>query len=165
MMKTNELVLGGLLTSLALIIPLVFGGFLTIIIPPFTATLTSHVPLFISMTISPLVAVIVAIGSTLGFLIKLGPIVAARAAMHIIVALVGANLYRKNVKFYLILLLLAPLHAFLEALIVLPFGFSLAKAGMVVGLGTLLHHLADSAITLVIVKQAFFLKKSFLKSA
>jgi len=34
------------------------------------------------MLISPQVAVMVGLGSSLGFLIKLGPVIAARAAVH-----------------------------------------------------------------------------------
>ena len=67
-MKTNEIVLGGLLTALALVIPMAFGGILSIVIPPFSATLAAHVPIMLSMTISPLTAIMVGLGSSLGFL-------------------------------------------------------------------------------------------------
>ncbi|WP_227766866.1 ECF transporter S component [Zhaonella formicivorans] len=159
-MKTRELVLGGLLTSLALLIPLAFGGFLGVLIPPFSATLASHVPLMLAMTISPAVAIIVALGSTLGFLIKLGPIIAARAFMHVFVGYTGATLIKQGKPLYLVLLLVLPIHALGEALIVIPFGFSLYNAGVVVGLGTAFHHLADSFITLAVVKQLGLLRKS-----
>ena len=43
-----------------------------------------------------------------------------------------------------------PIHALGEALIVLPFGFTLQKAGMVVGIGSALHHGVDSLIALVL---------------
>jgi niacin transporter len=38
----------------------------------------------------------------------------------------------------------------LEALIVLAFGFSLRDAGIVVGVGTLVHHVVDSVIAILI---------------
>lgn len=84
--KVKQMVYAGLLTALAIIIPIQFS-FLKIFVPPaFTATLAAHVPMMLSMLISPFVAVIVGIGSTLGFAITGLPIVVvARAATHIIV--------------------------------------------------------------------------------
>ena len=153
-MKAREIAWGGLLTSLALIIPLSFGGVLGVVIPPFSATLASHVPVMLSMTISPQVAFMVAAGSALGFLIKLGPVIGARAAMHIIFAVVGAIMIKRGYSFRRALLATLPVHALSEALIVLPFGFTLHKAGVVVGLGTALHHGADSIIALALYASA-----------
>ncbi|MCR4440596.1 MAG: ECF transporter S component [Peptococcaceae bacterium] len=149
-MRVKEIVWGGILTSLALIIPLAFGGVLGITIPPFSATLASHVPVMLSMLISPLVAFMVAAGSALGFLIKLGPVIGARAAMHIIFAVFGAYMLKRGSSFQTALLATLPIHAASEALIVLPFGFTLQKAGVVVGIGTALHHGADSLIALAV---------------
>ncbi|HHU31353.1 MAG TPA: ECF transporter S component [Clostridia bacterium] len=160
-MKTNEIVLGGLLTALALVIPMAFGGILSIVIPPFSATLAAHVPIMLSMTISPLTAIMVGLGSSLGFLIKLGPIIAARALVHVVFGFVGALLYKKGKPFYQILLITLPIHGIGEALIVLPFGLSLYDAGLVVGIGTMLHHAIDSVISLGVLKQLTLVKKSF----
>lgn len=149
-MSIREIVQGGLLTALSLIIPLVFGSFLVLRIPPFTATVASHVPTMISMTVSPAVAFMVAAGSALGFLISSDPVVAMRAAMHIIFALIGAKMYQKGFALPKVLLATLPIHAISEALIVLLFGFTLQRAGVVVGIGTALHHGLDSLITLAI---------------
>ncbi|MFY9175127.1 MAG: ECF transporter S component [Peptococcia bacterium] len=149
-MSIREIVQGGLLTALSLLIPLVFGSFLVLRLPPFTATVASHVPTMISMTISPAVAFMVAAGSAIGFLITSDPVVAMRASMHIIFALVGAKMYQKGISFPKVLLATLPLHAITEALVVIPFGFTLQKAGVVVGIGTALHHGLDSLITLAI---------------
>ena len=46
--KIRQMVYAGLLTALAIIIPIQFG-FLKIIIPPFTATLAAHVPMMLAM--------------------------------------------------------------------------------------------------------------------
>ncbi|NPV53660.1 MAG: ECF transporter S component [Firmicutes bacterium] len=153
-MRTRELVWGAILTALSLLIPLTFGGVLGIVIPPFSATLTSHVPVMISMLFGPWVAVMVGLGSAFGFLVKLGPVIAARAAMHAVFGLVGAVAIRRGMSFWQALLLTLPVHATAEALIVLLFGFTLAKAGIVVGLGTALHHIADGLIALAIAKAA-----------
>jgi niacin transporter len=151
-MKVKQIVSGALLTALSLLIPIAFGGYLKIYIPPFSATLASHVPSMISMLIGPTAAVMVGLGSSLGFLLILGPHVAARAFIHVIFGLVGALLIKKGLSFEKALILTSPIHALGEALVVLPFGFNLYTAFMVVGIGTLLHHLIDSAISVGLVK-------------
>ena len=143
-----RLTVGSLLLALSLVIPLTMGGVVSVAIGPFTATPASHVPLMLSMLFGPVVAGIVGFGSALGFFVKLGPVVGMRAAMHIPVGILGALLLKKKVSFPLTLAIVAPLHAFLEALVVLPFGFTLQKAGYVVGIGTLVHHTVDSAIAI-----------------
>lgn len=149
-MKVKDIVWGGLLTSLALMIPLAFGGLLGVTVPPFSATLASHVPIMLAMLISPLVAFMVAAGSALGFTIKLGAVIGLRAAMHIIFGVVGAYMIKNGMSFRSTLIATLPIHAISEALIVLPFGFTLQKAGVVVGLGTALHHGVDSIIALFV---------------
>ncbi|MEC9489061.1 MAG: hypothetical protein UMV23_06255 [Halanaerobium sp.] len=151
-MKVKTFVYGALLTALALVIPLMFGGFLRIYIPPFSATLASHVPMILSMLLGPFVAAMVGIGSTLGFLIVLGPVIAARAAVHILVGVVGAYLIKSGRPFLQVALLVTPIHAIGEALVVIPFGFGLYDAGVVVGIGTILHYLVDVAIAFSVYK-------------
>jgi niacin transporter len=157
--KTRDLVYGALLTALSLLIPLAFGGYLRIIIPPaFTATLASHVPVMLSMLVSPLVAFLVGVGSTIGFLIVAGPLVAARAAVHILIGVLGAIMIKNGWPYRFALLLTAPVHALGEALIVLPFGFTLAQGLYTVGVGTLLHHGLDSMVALLLVGALHFLR-------
>ncbi len=69
MHNTKKLVLAALLTSVAIIIP--FAVFFKVVIPPFSATLGSHVPMFISMLLGPEVAIMVGLGSALGFFLNL----------------------------------------------------------------------------------------------
>lgn len=145
-MNTKNMVIAALLTALSIVIPL-FSY--TIILPPFTATIASHVPVMIAMFINPFTAVLTGVGSMIGFLIKLGdPVVTARAGMHIIFALIGALMYQRGMSVYLILLITMFIHGISEALIVLPFGWTLEKAGVTVGVGTMLHHIVDSVLTL-----------------
>lgn len=147
-MSAKELLYGALLTAVSLLIPLVFRGWLQIVIPPFSATLGSHVAVMLAMFVSPLTAALVGVGSTYGFFITLGPVVAARASIHIIFPFIGALLYRRGFKPWQVLALTAPIHALGEALVVIPFGFTLYSALVVVGIGTILHHGADAAIAL-----------------
>lgn len=146
----RRLTLGALLLALSLAIPLALGGTVSLMIGPFSATPASHVPVFLSMLFGPLVAGTVGFGSALGFFIRLGPIVGLRAAMHIPVGMTGAVLVKRKVPYPLVLCIVAPIHALLESLVVLIFGFSLKNAGNVVGLGTLVHHSVDSVISILV---------------
>jgi niacin transporter len=113
------------------------------------------------MAISPAVAIFTGIVSGIGFAIRTTPVIGARALMHAIVGGVGAYAYKKGMPFYVVLLLTAPLHGLLEALVVLPFGFNLYQAFVVVGVGTVLHHMVDAVITLVVYNA--LVKLSFIK--
>ncbi len=151
-MKTRDIVVGGLLTGLSIMIPLVLAGTpLMVHIPPFfTATIAAHVPTLLAMAISPGVAAMVAIGSGIGFILKVSPIVGARAFTHLIFALVGAYSYRKGRSYNKILLFTAPIHGLFESLVVLPFGWDLKQAFLACGVGTMVHHLIDAAIAAVV---------------
>lgn len=149
-MKVRELTIGGLLTALAIVIPIEFG-FLKVIVGPFTATLTSHVPMFISMLISPTIALFVGIGSTIGFLMTAPTVVAARAASHIIVGFTGAVLIKRGMPMAKAFALTAPIHAIIEALVVIPFGWTAYSVLITVGLGTAIHHTVDAVIASSII--------------
>ena len=95
-MKTRDLVISALLTALAILIPVAFGGYLRVYIPPFSATLASHVPSMLAMLISPWAAVMVGLGSAFGFLLMLGPVIAARALIHVAFGVTGAYLIKKG---------------------------------------------------------------------
>ena len=149
-MRSRDLVYGALLTALSLLIPIAFGNYLRVYLPPFSATLASHVPVMLAMLVSPAVAALVGIGSTVVFLLVLGPEVAARAFVHVAVGVVGALILTRNRSFATALLASAPIHALGEVLVVLPFGFSSYEAWILVGVWTLLHHTADAVISLAI---------------
>lgn len=146
--KTRQMVYAALLTALAIIIPIQFS-FLKVIIPPyFTATLASHVPMFMAMMISPMVGITVGIGSTLGFLfVGLPTPVVFRAATHILIGYVGAKVMLKSESFLKAALITAPLHGLAEALVVIPFvGLDLNKLLIVYFIGAVGHHLVDATI-------------------
>lgn len=162
MKTTKKLVYTALLTALAIIIPLTFA-FLKIQIGPFSATLASHVPLFLSMFFGPGAAVMVGLGSAFGFLVSTPLVVAARAFMHTVVGFVGGSLIKRGVAFPIVVMITAPIHATLEAVAVIPFGFTMYKVLMVVGIGTLLHHLVDGVIAFVLIKTLYSILKLDLK--
>jgi niacin transporter len=151
-MRAREIVVGGLLTALALLIPIVFRGYLQVYIPPFSATLFSHVPQMLAMLVSPAVAVLVGLGSTFGFLVTLGPVVAARAFVHVWWGVLGAVLVRRGWPLWASLLVALPVHALGEALVVLLFGFPVSVALIQVGVGTALHHTVDAVAALALAR-------------
>lgn len=161
-MKTRELTLGALLAAMAILIPAAFAGVLTITIPPFTATLMSHVPVFLAMLLNPMVAALVGVASAIGFFIKMGlPYVAARALMHGVVGYMGASMIKKGSSFQAALWATLPVHAILEGIVVIPFfGFNLHKIIVVVVVGTALHHVVDGIISYAFAK-ALRLEKYF----
>ena len=82
-----QLVLAGVLCAIGLVVPMVMPK---VIIGPMSFTLGEHVAIFLAMFISPKVAIAVCLGTTMGFFVTTPLIIAARAATHIIFALVGA---------------------------------------------------------------------------
>lgn len=150
-MNTKKFTTIALLVALAIVIP--YAVFFKVIIPPFTATLGSHVPMFISMFLGPKAAIFVGLGSALGFTMNLGPLVGARAFMHVFVGLFGALLLKKKVSYHWVVLITAPIHGLLEVLVVTPFvPFDAFALFVVTGVGTMLHHLVDSVIAGLLAK-------------
>ena len=149
-----DITLAAVLSSLALAIPLLFRGSLQIVIPGvgYSATLGSHVPLMISIVLGPSVAALVGAASTMGFFITLGPVVAARAATHIVWGVLSAFAVKRGMSVMIVLLLIAlPLHAVLEGLVVIAFGIPWEGA-LVNIVGTAIHHVIDTFISLIILK-------------
>ena len=145
-MNTKKITFTALLTGLAIIIP--FAVLFKVVIPPFTATLGSHVPMFISMLLGPQAAILVGLGSAFGFFLNLGPLVGARALMHVVVGVVGAHLIRRGTSFAKASIITAPIHGILEALVVMPFiGLDVYKLLVITCIGTILHHGADAFIS------------------
>lgn len=163
--KIREMVYAGLLTALAIIIPIQFG-FLRIIIPPFSATLAAHVPMMLAMIISPMTAVIVGIGSTLGFLISgMAMPIVLRAATHIVVGYIGAKIIIRSKSYIKAAVITAPIHGILEMVVVIPFvGLNLYQLLIVTAIGGILHHCADSIIAYVLVKSIAKARKTDIYS-
>ncbi len=145
--RVREMLYGALLTGMAILIPIAFRGWLQVYLPPFSATIGSHVPSMLAMAISPWTAVLVGVGSGLGFLITLDAVIAARALTHALFGAAGAYLIRRGVPLWQAILITLPIHALSEALVVMPFGFDLYTSLVVVGVGTALHHCVDGLIT------------------
>ncbi|MBU5363874.1 hypothetical protein P7H74_10290 [Enterococcus devriesei] len=168
-MKNNSvrnLTISALLIGLGILIPMVMPK---IMIPPASFTLASHVPVFIAMFFSPLVAVAVVLGTTLGFFISTTPIIALRAFSHIIFAVIGAKYLQAhpeivlkdgkftlaNGRFQVFNLVIGIIHAVAEMLVVSAFYFMgnmpdtfysqgyLYTIFVLMGVGGLIHSLVD----------------------
>ena len=138
-----------------------------IIIEPASYTLASHVVIFIAMFMSPVMAVLVVFGTTLGFFLGGFPIVVVmRAASHIVFALVGSLYLHKvskeelsAVKLRVFSFFIALIHAALELAVVGAFFFAGNLAGgfhvmsilLLVGLGTVIHSMVDFEIARIIM--------------
>lgn len=148
--RIAELVSTGLLTALAIMIPVVFT-FLRVTIPPFfTATLMSHVPSMLAMFIGPFAAIGVGIGSALGFAWFVGPAVGVRALSHALFAYVGNIAWRRGVPMWLVMSIALPFHALAEFLVVWAFSMNV-QMSLITLVGTAAHHAVDGAITLALV--------------
>ena len=161
--SAKDLVTTGLLIAIGILIPVVFTP-LKIVIGPFTATLTAHVPVIIAMFISPWAAVFTAIGTALGFFFTSAPVVAVRAASHLVFAVVGAYMIQKRCNLLLTWAVTARLHAVCEAAVVwIAFatgasapteGYSNMVMVIITAVGTVGHHTVDFIIAYIVMKAA-----------
>lgn len=95
--STQNLTITGLLTAIGIFIPLIMP--FKVIIGPASFTLGSHVPVNMAMFRKPSTAAIVALGTTIGFLMAGFPIIiVARALTHLIFASLGAYYLQKAPK-------------------------------------------------------------------
>ncbi len=146
-MKNSHTILAisGLLSAIAIVIPM-FVPVITLG-PAGSYTLFSHVPIMIAMFISPAAAVYVAIGASIGFLLKaVNIVIVMRAFSHIVFAFLGAlylskhkNLLASKKKTVIFGLVISVVHVVVE------FAVSYVMLGM---LPSLLGILAISVLCL-----------------
>lgn len=154
--QTKILAFTAILVAFGILIPIVMPA--KVVIGPASYTLASHVPVFMAVFISLPVAILVAFGTTLGFLFAGFPIVIVlRALSHLLFALVGALLLQKFPKLLnkptstaILALSLNLIHGLAEFVVVylLTVGPSTEISYVwsilgLVGLGTLIHGIID----------------------
>ena len=170
--KLYMMTISALLCSIGILIPIVSP--IKITLEPASFTLASHVAIFIAMFISPVVAVFVALGTTIGFFMAGFPLVVVmRAASHLVFVCFGSLILKKNneilntVKSSLSFSLgISILHGLCEVLVVLPFYFGnnmssayyakgfVTSVILLVGVGTVVHSMVDFYLAQVIWKQS-----------
>ena len=168
--NTRTLTISALLIALGILIPMISP--IKIILGPASFTLASHVATFMAMFISPFTAIMVAFGTTIGFLLSGFPIVITlRAASHLVFAYFGAKYIEKNPQIltggkqiWLFNLLIGLLHAVCEVIVVSIFYFSgnlsseyydrglLYSVMGLVGVGTVIHSMIDFWIAKIVWK-------------
>jgi len=166
-----------ILTSIGIMIPM-FSP-IRIVIEPASYTLASHVVIFLAMFISPGVAVMVTLGTSIGFFLGGFPIIIVlRACSHIVFVIIGSLYLQKidkfaisGIKLRIFSFVLALFHAVAEFIVVLLFWFGIDTPNMtianmliLVGLGTIMHSMVDleiaNIIRLALQRQGFYLKMS-----
>lgn len=166
----NSLIVSALLCAIGIVIPIISP--IKITMEPASFTLASHVAIFIAMFISPSTAVVVAVGTAVGFLMAGFPIVVVlRAASHIVFALLGSLYLKKfpntlkSFKFSQVFsFAIAVVHGLCEVLVVMPFyigsslnagyyakGFAVSVV-LLVGVGSLVHSMIDFYIAQAVWK-------------
>lgn len=167
--KIKTMVISALLCAIGIIIPMFAPK---IVLGPASFTLASHVPIFIAVFISPIVAVSVALITGVGFLLAGFPIVIVlRALTHIVFALVGALILKKRGNLLSSFATSIPfglgigvIHAACEVLVVTWFYLGGGMGGanyqygyfvsvvVLVGLGTVVHSMVDYFIAVFLWK-------------
>ena len=166
----NSMVISALLCAIGIVIPIISP--LKITLEPASFTLASHVAIFIAMFISPPIALFVAAGTAIGFLLAGFPIViVVRAASHVVFAAAG-SVYLKNhpdtLKTFkssqVFSLATGLLHGICEVIVVMPFYFGnnmssayyvkgfIVSVVLLVGVGTVVHSMIDFYLAQVIWK-------------
>ena len=158
--KILIMVTAAMLSAIGIMIPM-FSPF-KLIMEPASFTLASHVPIFIAMFISPVVAIFVALVTAFGFLMSgmYSIVVVFRALTHVIFAFIGAYILQKKSNTLCSLktaipfvLLISTIHAVCEVIVTTIFYFSgqstanyLVVVLGLVGVGTLIHSTVDFII-------------------
>ena len=168
-----QLTASAILIALGILIPMVAPR---VVIGPASFTLASHVVIFIAMFISPKVAVVVTLGTTLGFFIGGFPLVIVfRAASHLIWAWPGAVYLSRidtfnisPVKLRIFSLIIGLVHGVGEVIAVSIFFFGTGFPEHMtilwilgfIGLGTVIHSMVDleiaNVVRLVLQKQRHY---------
>lgn len=158
----KNLAVAGLLTALGILIPLMMP--IKLVIPPaFSYTLASHVPIFIAMFVSPWVAIMVTLGTALGFALNGLPImIAARALSHLSFVIPGSLYIKKHrldtpVKKIMFNFIIALIHGLFEFGVValisskdLNFAI-IMQFFLFLGIGTIIHSMVDFILALIVV--------------
>ena len=174
--KLKKMIITIVLCAIGILIPMYSP--VKYILVPASFTLGSHIALFLAMFISPVTALFVALGTTLGFYFgNFSSVIVFRALSHIIFSLVGAIYLKKHPqtlinirKLVVFALLIAILHGASEVFAVSAFYFQniMAKAYYaegylysvigLVGIGTLIHSIVDFIIAALIWRALTFRK-------
>lgn len=149
-MDTRNLTIAAMLTALSIILPM---SPLRINLPPFTATVASHVPAILSMFFNPYVCLATSIGAAIGFSFSTGLwVVVVRAFSHIFFASIGCFMIKKKVNIWVVFFVTMLIHGISEVIVALFFGNAFMIIWKTVGVFTMIHHAIDFVISMVVLK-------------
>lgn len=168
--NTRNITMAALLIAVGILIPMISP--LKIVLEPASFTLASHVATMIAMFLTPGIALIVAFGTAMGFLLGGFPLVITlRAATHMIFAFVGAGYLAKKPELVFnpraalpFSFFLGLLHALCEVVVVSLFYFGgnlsaqyynqglFVSVMLLVGVGTVIHSMVDFWLAQVVWK-------------
>ena len=165
--RISKLTIAGVLVAIGIVIPIYSP--VKILIEPASFTLASHVVIFLAMFISPLMAIAVACGTAIGFVLSglFPPVVWFRAFSHLIFAGFGAYYLHHSktnmtaVKLRIFSVVIALTHGVTEIIVSSTFYFAqnlgdlneyIRLVILLVGVGTFVHSLIDFEIALLIKK-------------
>ena len=165
MSRLQKLAIAALLCAIGILIPVISP--IKITLDPMSFTLGSHVAIFVAMFVSPAVALCVELGTTVGFVLAgFPPAVVLRALVQVFFVVIGAYWLQKKPdtlnhwgSMSLFVLATGLLHGAAEALIStwFYFGGSIDQSKgffetiiLLVGVGTLAHHIVDFVISYII---------------
>ena len=165
--RLTLLVIAALLCAIGIIVPIISP--IKIRLDPMSFTLGSHIAIFIAMFVSPVVAICVELGTTLGFVLAgFPPVIVLRALVQVFFVVLGAIWLQKKPETLnhwgstlLFVLVTGLLHGVAEALVAtwFYFGGSIDQSKgffttivLLVGVGTLAHHAVDFVLSVLIWK-------------
>ena len=165
MSRLQKLVIAALLCAIGILIPVISP--IKITLDPMSFTLGSHVAIFVAMFVSPAVALCVELGTTVGFVLAgFPPAVVLRALVQVCFVVIGAYWLQKKPytmnhwgSMSLFVLATGLLHGAAVGLIStwFYFGGSIGQCKgffetiiLLVGVGTLAHHIVDFVISYII---------------
>ncbi|MDR2610497.1 MAG: hypothetical protein LBC58_03475 [Clostridiales Family XIII bacterium] len=161
---TQKLTVTALLIAIGILIPMISP--LRVLIEPMSFTLASHVAIFIAVFMAPDAAVVVALGTTLGFFVGGFPLVIVlRAASHVVFALC-ASLFLKRFpgtlyslpRVHVFSFIVGLIHGACEVIVVFFYYYTVGGMAsvsdnlgfrvlfMLVGIGSVVHSMVDFEI-------------------
>lgn len=159
--EITDLTITAMLTAIGILIPAIMP--IRLVLGTASYTLASHVPLNIAMFRSPISAFVVAVGTTIGFILSgMNIFIVLRALSHLIYASFGAlylkkfpNTLKSSKSRFMFSFIINLIHGISEVVVV----YSLTMLGpdpmtanflqnlfLLVGLGTLVHGMVDFEI-------------------
>ncbi len=161
--KIMTMVIAALLCAVGIVIPMFCPK---IILEPASFTLASHVALFLAMFISLPVAIVVCLGTTVGFFFAGFPLVVVlRALSQIVFVALGAwflqhkkDIVNRPIPSMLFSLVMGVIHGVCEMMVSSWFYFNggqnqqgyVVSVLLLVGVGTVIHSMVDYGIAVVV---------------